>query len=193
MCLASGASWAQGEQQPATAQGDLQQQINELRQRQGDYEQLKRRLDELEAQLRAGKDKSVVEAALKDTKIKIDGRMFAGVFKTGENGPDRRSVCGDANDLIERQQLGAVRQMQLRHRGHAIERVSQCEIGGVQGDRAIERRRPPRRCLRWVDLAGDTGARLRRRRASDAQRQDDAPKSVAPPQSKSLHRAEFEL
>lgn len=62
----------------------------------------------------------------------------------------------------------------------------------MERDRTIERRRPPRRGLCGVDLAADADARLRRRWASDAQRQDDAAKSVAPPtQSKSGHRAEF--
>jgi hypothetical protein len=81
---------AGGEQGAAPAatseQPNLQQQIDELKQRIGDYDQLKRRLEELETKAAAAdqKQQSAVQAANKDTKIKIDGRMFAGAFKTGD-------------------------------------------------------------------------------------------------------------
>jgi len=84
----------------AAAQPDLQQQIDELKQRLGDYDQLKKRLDELEKkqQTTEKSPQQMVEAANKDTKIKIDGRMFAGAFKTGEQGsfPNRSLDIPDA-------------------------------------------------------------------------------------------------
>ncbi len=72
----------------AAEQPSLQQQIDDLKQRLADYDQLKKRLDELEKKAQASQKnpQQVVEAANKDTKIKIDGRMFVGVFKTGEQG-----------------------------------------------------------------------------------------------------------
>lgn len=84
----------------AAAQPDLQQQIDELKQRLGDYDQLKKRLDELEKKAQASEKnpQQVVEAANKDTKIKIDGRFFAGAFKTSDQGsfPNRSLDIPDA-------------------------------------------------------------------------------------------------
>ena len=47
-----------------------------------------------------------------------------------------------AHDAIERQQLGAVRETQLRHRGDAIERVAQRDRRRAHRDETVERRRP---------------------------------------------------
>jgi hypothetical protein len=77
----------------ATDQQSLQQQIDELKARLADYEQLKQRLAELESA--AAKESAApqpaqpqpVQPAFPNTKIKIDGRLFAGAFETGDQGP----------------------------------------------------------------------------------------------------------
>jgi hypothetical protein len=96
--LSTGSAWAQdqatrgeGAAQAASAaaeQPSLQQQIDELKQRLADYDQLKKRLEELETKAAAAdqKQQPAVQAANRDTNIRIDGRLFAGVFKTDEQG-----------------------------------------------------------------------------------------------------------
>ncbi len=80
------------QQEPAAAvnQPELQQQIDELKQRLAELEK--------KAQAADKKQQQVVEAANKDTKIKIDGRLFAGIFKTEEQGsfPNRSLDIPDA-------------------------------------------------------------------------------------------------
>ncbi len=90
VCIGSGSARAQ-EQPPATeaeAQA-VQQQIDEmnLAELEQQIDEMKQRLAELEKKTAAAENKQqLVEAAAKDTKIKIDGRLFAGAFKTGKEG-----------------------------------------------------------------------------------------------------------
>lgn len=92
------ALWAEGETQaPATEQQSLQQQvdeqslqqqIDELKARLADYDQLKARLAELEkAAAKVSTAPQPVQPAFPNSKVKIDGRLFAGVFTTGDQGP----------------------------------------------------------------------------------------------------------
>jgi hypothetical protein len=101
--LLLGTAWAQDEPAPSSAAAapeSLQQQIDELKQRLSDYDQLKQRLEELESKAAAGekKQQQLVEAANKETKIKLDGRLFAGAFKTGDQSsfPNRSLDIPDA-------------------------------------------------------------------------------------------------
>jgi hypothetical protein len=81
----------QAQEQPAVNAAELrslQQEIEDLKQRLSDYDQLRVRLDELEKRAEAAEKKQpqAAQAANKETKTKIDGRLFAGAFKSGEQG-----------------------------------------------------------------------------------------------------------
>jgi hypothetical protein len=94
---------AQAQEQPAANAVELrslQQEIEDLKQRLSDYDQLRARLNDLEKKAEAAEKKQPqpVQPANKDTKVKIDGRLFAGAFKTGEQGsfPNRSLDIPDA-------------------------------------------------------------------------------------------------
>jgi len=80
------ADTGQGAAAPAD-QSSLQQQIDELKAKLADYDELRARLAELEkAAAKASTTNQPVQPAFPNTKIKVDGRLFAGAFRTGEQG-----------------------------------------------------------------------------------------------------------
>jgi len=74
--------------QPASSdQPTIQQQIDELKARLADYGELKARLAELERAAAATRTANQpVQPANPNTKVKVDGRVFAGAFRTGAQG-----------------------------------------------------------------------------------------------------------
>ena len=80
---------------PALAQQDLQAQIDQIKQQLGEIDALKGRVAELEKQLeytRKAQEAAAptVSTAFKGDKLKIDGRIFAGILKSGSEGSDAR-------------------------------------------------------------------------------------------------------
>jgi len=107
MTMIAGMAWAQdqatgtGEQAQTSAEQPqrLQQQIDELKARLADYDELKARLAELEkAAGRTSTTSQPVQPAFPNSKIKVDGRLFAAAFKTGDEGsyPNRSLDIPDA-------------------------------------------------------------------------------------------------
>jgi hypothetical protein len=86
--MVGGAAWAQEDGKgQATDSQSLRQQIDELKARLADYDQLRQRLAELEkAAAKPSPASQPVVPAFPSSKIKIDGRYFAGAFRTGEQG-----------------------------------------------------------------------------------------------------------
>ena len=87
--VTGGVVWAQGDEQAQAAdRQSLQQQIDDLKARLADFDQLKQRLAELEeAAAKPSTTSQPVQPGFQNSKIKVDGRFFAGAFKTGAQGP----------------------------------------------------------------------------------------------------------
>jgi len=70
----------------AESQADLKAEIECIKQQLGQMDELKTRLADLEKKLEEREAASSVSAAFPGEKLKIDGRVFTGIFDTGDGG-----------------------------------------------------------------------------------------------------------